>query len=63
MFHIGNLSNDTEVYLEPDLTQEGDRLFEIIRWADKEHTNSSRMQLTGQELEKLHRLIKQWRRK
>ena len=63
MIHIGDLSIDTEVYLDQKMTREGDRQFEIVRWANKEHADSSRLRLTGLELEKLHRLIKQWRRK
>lgn len=63
MMHIGDLSIDTEVYLDPEMIGEVDRQFEIVRWADKEHSACTRLQLSRRELEKLHRLVKQRRRR
>jgi len=59
---IGDLRIDTAVYMGQSLTPDGDKLFQIVNWKDKEHTDSTRMTLSGRELEKLHRLVKQWRK-
>ncbi|MDD5537790.1 MAG: hypothetical protein PHF12_02350 [Candidatus Omnitrophica bacterium] len=60
---IGDLRIDTEVYMSQSPASDGDRLFKIVRWDDKEHTNSTRILLSGREMEKLHRLVKQWRKR
>jgi hypothetical protein len=60
---IGDLRIDTEVYMSQSPTPDGDKLFQIVRWHDKEHMDSTRLLLAGRELEKLHRLIKQWRKR
>jgi len=60
---IGDLRIDTAVYMSQSPTPDGDKLFQIVRWHDKEHTNSTRLLLAGRELEKLHRLVKQWRKR
>jgi hypothetical protein len=60
---IGDLRTDTEVYVSQSLTPEGDRLFLIVRWKDKEHTDCNLSLLAGREMEKLHRLVKQWRKR
>jgi len=59
---IGDLRIDTAVYMSKSATPDGDKLFQIVNWKDKEHTDSTRMTLSGRELEKLHRLVKQWRK-
>ena len=59
---IGDLRIDTAVYMSKSVTPDGDKLFHIVHWKDKEHTDSTRMTLSGRELEKLHRLVKQWRK-
>ncbi len=60
---IGDLRIDTEVYMNQSPTPDGDKLFQIVRWHDKEHGNSTRLLFSGRELEKLHRLVKQWRKR
>ncbi len=59
---IGDLRIDTAVYMSQSPTPDGDRLFQIVHWKDKEHTGSTWITLSGRELEKLHRLVKQWRK-
>ena len=59
---IGDLRVDTTVYVSKSATPDGDKLFQIVHWKDKEHTDSTQMTLSSRELEKLHRLVKQWRK-
>lgn len=60
---IGDLRIDTAVYMSQSPTPDGDKLFQIVHWHDKEHTDSTRILLSGRELERLHRLVKQWRKR